>query len=82
MYQTTFNIWHIYEITHEGMNRVKDSKINLLMHDFDLFHMKPSETVVNMYTLITDVVNVLKVLGKSFSNFELINEILKSLSKT
>ena len=50
LYETVFDIWHILEITHKGMNKVKDSKINLLMHDFELFHMKPSETIGDMYT--------------------------------
>ena len=43
--------------------------------------MKPSETIVDMYTRFTDVVNGLKALGKCFSNFELVNKILRSLSK-
>ena len=38
--ETTFDIWHILEITHEGTSKVKDSKVNFLMHDFELFQMK------------------------------------------
>ena len=34
-----------------------------------------------MYTWFTDVVNGLKALDKSFSNFELVNKILRPLSK-
>ena len=44
--------------------------------------MKLSETVVDMYTHFTDVVNSLKALGKYFSNFELVNKILRSLPKS
>ena len=80
--ETTFDIWHTLEITHEGTSKVKDSKINFLMHDFELFRIKPSETIEDMYTQFTDVVNGLKVLGKSFSNFELVNKILRSLPKS
>ena len=80
--ETAFDIWRTLEITHEGTSRVKDSKVNILLHDFELFHMKPSETVVDMYTRFTDVVNGLKSLGKSFSDFELVNKVLRSLSKT
>ena len=32
--EMVFDIWHTLEITHEGTSRVKDSKINILMHDF------------------------------------------------
>ena len=44
--------------------------------------MKSSETIGNMYTRFTDVVNGLKGLGKSFSDFELVNKILRSLPKS
>ena len=81
MRETTFDIWRTLEITHEGTSKVKDSKINFLIHDFELFGMKPSETIVDMYTHFMDVVNGLRALGKCFSNFELINKILRSLSK-
>ena len=79
--ETAHKIWHTLEITHEGTSRVKESKINLLMHDFELFRMKPSETIVDMYTHFMDVINSLNALGKSFSNLELINKILRSLPK-
>ena len=79
--EMTFDIWHTLEITHEGTSRVKDSKINLLMHDFNLFRMKPSETIGDMYTHFTNIINSLKALDKYFSNFELVNKILRSLSK-
>ncbi|MCD3034260.1 hypothetical protein GFK00_23405, partial [Salmonella enterica subsp. enterica serovar Enteritidis] len=70
------------EITHEGTRKVKDSKINFLIHDFELFRMKLSETIVNIYTYFTEVVNGLKALDKCFLDFELVNKILQSLSKT
>ena len=52
------------------------------MLDFEMFCMEPRETIRDMYTRFTDVINSLKALGKSFSNFELIKKILRSLSKT
>ena len=82
MCKMTFDIWYTLEITHKCTNRVKESKVNLLMQDFELFRMKPSETIVDIYTRFTDVINGLKALGKYFSNFELVSKILRSLSKT
>ena len=52
------------------------------MHNFELFRMKPSETIRDMYTQYTDVINGLKAPGKCFSNFELVNKILRSLPKS
>ena len=79
--KTTHKIRHTLEVTHEGMNRVKESIINLLMNDFEVFRMKPSEIFVDMYTWFTDIINSLKVLSKSFFNFELLNKILQYLLK-
>ncbi|CAL9106787.1 unnamed protein product [Musa textilis] len=75
------DIWHTLEITHEGTSRVKDSKVHILMHDFKLFRMTPRETIGDIYTRFTDVINSLKSLGKCFSNVELVNKILRSLKK-
>ena len=44
--------------------------------------MEPSETIGDMYTHFMDIINSLKALDKSFSNLELVNKILRSLSKT
>ena len=69
-------------MTHKDTSRVKESKINLLVHTYELFRIKLSETIGDMYTRFTDVVNGLKALGKSFSNFKLSNKILRSLPKS
>ena len=37
-------IWRLLEITHEGTNQVKESRINILVHDYELFFMKDYET--------------------------------------
>ncbi|CAL9079153.1 unnamed protein product [Musa textilis] len=80
--ELAFNIWCTLEITHEGTSRVKESKINLLVHSYELFRMKPSEPIGDMYTRFTDVVNGVKALGKGFFNFELVTKILRSLPKS
>ena len=33
-------IWQILQVTHEGTNKVKESKIYILVHRFELFKMK------------------------------------------
>ena len=55
---------------------------NVLIHSFELFRMKPSETIGDMFTRFTDVVNGLKGLGKSFSDFELCNLVENGFSKS
>ena len=79
---SAFDIWRTLEVTHEGTSRVKESKINILVHSYELFRMKPSESIGDMYTRFTDVINGLKALGKDFTNFELVTKILRSLPKS
>ncbi|CAL9126954.1 unnamed protein product [Musa textilis] len=52
------------------------------MHSLELFQIKPSKIIGDMYIHFTNIVNSLKALGKSFSNLELTNKILRSLSKS
>ena len=81
IYETIFDIWHTLEITQEGTSIVKESKINLLVYSYELFCMKPSENIEDMYTYFMDVINGLKALGKSFFDFKFINKILRYLPK-
>ena len=49
---------------------MKYSKINLLVHSYELFLMKENETIVEMITRFTDIVNGLEVLGKTYKESE------------
>ena len=44
-------------MTHEGTFQVKTSKINLLVHNYELFKMEPSETISAMFSRFTDIIN-------------------------
>ncbi|WKA11536.1 hypothetical protein VitviT2T_029026 [Vitis vinifera] len=72
-------IWRLLEITHEGTNQVKELKINLLVHNYELFSMKENETIVEMITRFTDIVNGLEALEKTYKESEKVMKILKSL---
>ena len=69
----------VVEITHEGKNQVKESKINLLVHNYELFSMKENEAIVEMITRFIDIVNGLKVLGKTYKESKKVIKILRSL---
>ncbi|WKA01419.1 hypothetical protein VitviT2T_019701 [Vitis vinifera] len=72
-------IWRLLEITHEETNQVKESKINLLVHNYELFSMKETETIVEMITRFTDIVNGLEALGKTYKESKKVMKILRSL---
>ncbi|KAL6336581.1 hypothetical protein AAG906_025136 [Vitis piasezkii] len=74
-------IWRLLEITHEGTNQVKDErvKINILVHNYELFSMKETETIVEMITRFTEIVNGLEALGRVINESEKVMKILRSL---
>ena len=77
--KSTKEIWRLLEITHEGINQVKESKINLLVHNYELLSMKENETIVEMITRFTNIVNGLEALGKTYKESEKVMKILRSL---
>ena len=79
---STKEIWDRLEVTHEGTNQVKESKINMLVHKYELFKIEHDESITGMFTHFTDIINGLKSLGKSYTNSELVRKILRSLPRT
>jgi hypothetical protein len=74
-------IWDKLEVTYEGTNQVKESKMNMLVHEYELFVMKKDENISEMSTRFTNIVNCLKALGKIYTNQENVRKILRSLPK-
>jgi gag-polypeptide of LTR copia-type/Zinc knuckle len=72
-------IWNLLEVTHEGTNEVKRSKIDLLFRQYELFQMEPNESITQMITRFTNIVNELDSLGKSMDNEEQVRKILRVL---
>ena len=75
-------IWDKLEVTYEGTSRVKESKINLLVTQYEVFKMVESESINEMYSRFTNIINSLKALGKTYTQPELIRKILRSLPAT
>ena len=82
MCSTAKEIWDKLEVTYEGTSRVKESKINLLVTQYEVFKMVESEIINQMYSRFTNIINSLKALGKTYTQPELIQKILKSLLAT
>ena len=69
-------IWNRLEVTHEGTNQVKESKINILVHKYELFQMEQNKTITYMFTHFTDIINFLKSLDRMYSNSIIVRKIL------
>ena len=69
-------------MTYEGINRVKETKIGMLTHEYELFIMQSVETIFDMYNWFTTIVKNLKGFEKTYANKELVKKILYSLPKS
>ncbi|GAV63627.1 UBN2 domain-containing protein, partial [Cephalotus follicularis] len=79
---STKEMWDRLMITYEGTNQVKDTKINRLVHDYELFTMLDNENISSMYVRFNDIINALKGLGNVYTNHELVSKILRLFSKS
>ncbi|GAV63604.1 LOW QUALITY PROTEIN: UBN2 domain-containing protein, partial [Cephalotus follicularis] len=80
-YDTAKQMWDLLEVTYEGTNQVKE-KISMLVHEYELFIMNDNESISDMFTRFTTIINSLKNLGKSYPNQELVRKILRCLPKS
>ena len=51
------NLWGYLEVTHEGTNQVKKSKINMLVTDFETFFMKSNEAIDEFFNMFKGITN-------------------------
>ena len=72
-------IWELLQVTHEGTNEVKRSKIDLLMSKYERFEMLPKETIQEMFTRFTNITNELVSLGRIIPTDEQVRKILRSM---
>ena len=70
-YTSAKEIWDRLEVIHKGTNQAKETKINMLVHKYELFKIKSIQTITSMYTRFTDTVNNLKNLDKVYTDADL-----------
>jgi len=80
-YKSAKDMWDTLQVTHKGTTDVKISRINTLTREYELFRMNPNENIQDMQKRFTHIVNHFASLGKIFTNEDLINKVLRCLSK-
>jgi len=75
------DIWHALEITYEGTNQVKESKIDMLLHQYKLFKMLQNESIISMFTRMTTIINSLDALDRTYNNTKIVSKIIRSSPK-
>ncbi|GAV58509.1 UBN2 domain-containing protein, partial [Cephalotus follicularis] len=74
-------MWDRLEVTYEGTNQVKEVKISMLVHDYEMFTMNENEDIKTMFTRFTNITNALQALDKVYSNGEMVRKILRCLPR-
>ena len=54
------DIWDKLQVAHEGTNQVKETRINILVHEYESFNMKDNESITDMFGRFQKIINSLK----------------------
>ncbi|XP_070043277.1 uncharacterized protein [Nicotiana tomentosiformis] len=73
-------MWDKLEVTYEGTNKVKETKINLLVQDYELFHMKDEQSAKEIFFRFSKIIGDLKSFGRPIKSGEHVRKILRSFS--
>ncbi|XP_070005282.1 uncharacterized protein [Nicotiana sylvestris] len=76
---TAKEIWEALQTAHEGTTQVKQSKINMITTEYELFRMKDDESIQDMHTRFTSIINELYSLGDVIPRNKLVRKILSVL---
>jgi len=68
-------------ITYEGTDQVKETKLNILLGQYEAFKMKLGESITDMFSRYTEIVNGLEYQGQPISGLIKVNKLLCGLSK-
>ncbi|GAV76837.1 zf-CCHC domain-containing protein/DUF4219 domain-containing protein/UBN2 domain-containing protein, partial [Cephalotus follicularis] len=74
-------MWDRHEVTYEGTNQVKEAKISMLVHEYEMFTMNENEDIKSMFSRFTNIINALQALDKTYSNSEMVRKILRKFKK-
>jgi len=58
-------MWNYLEVTHEGTNEIKNSKINMLTQEFESIRLFPNESIDEFLNWFKSITNNLQSLEKS-----------------
>ncbi|XP_070017488.1 uncharacterized protein [Nicotiana sylvestris] len=78
-YQSAKEICEALKAAHEGTTQVKQSKIDMLTTEYELFRMKYDESIQGMHTRFTSIINELHSLGEIIPRNKFVRKILSVL---
>ncbi|XP_075096108.1 uncharacterized protein LOC142174211 [Nicotiana tabacum] len=72
-------IWEALQTAHKGNTQVEQSKIDMLTTEYELCRMKDDESIKDMHTRFTSIINELHSLGEVIPGNKLVRKILNIL---
>ncbi|MQM02573.1 hypothetical protein Taro_035340, partial [Colocasia esculenta] len=72
-------MWDKLELIYEGTSEVRESKVSMLVSEYEMFKMNHDETISDMFARFMVLINGLKGLKKEYSESDLVRKILRSL---
>ncbi|XP_020970128.1 uncharacterized protein LOC110268363 [Arachis ipaensis] len=79
--KTAKEIWDKLKLTHEGTKQVRETRIDMLMKEYEMFSMKEDESIDQMFERFSIIINNLDAMGRNYSEETLVRKILRSLTK-
>ncbi|XP_070045767.1 uncharacterized protein [Nicotiana tomentosiformis] len=79
---TAKEMWDKIEVTYEGTSKVKETHINMLVHDYELLQMKEGESIEEIFTTFNKITSDLNTFGKPYTSGDQVWKILRSLPTT
>ena len=65
-YNLAKEIWEKLQVLHEGIDQVKETKISMSVHQYEMFKMVEHENIDEMTTRFMHIINQLKALRKRY----------------
>ncbi|XP_070022348.1 uncharacterized protein [Nicotiana sylvestris] len=65
---TTKEMCDNLKVIYEGTSKVKETHINMLVHDYELFLMKEGESIEEIFARFSKIISDLKAFGKPYSS--------------
>ncbi|XP_009776960.1 uncharacterized protein LOC107809650 [Nicotiana tabacum] len=79
---TAKEMWDKLEVTYKGTSKVKETHINILVHDYEIFSMKEGESIEEMFARFSKIISDLKAFDKPYTSNDQVKKILRSLPTT
>ncbi|XP_075108824.1 uncharacterized protein LOC142180678 [Nicotiana tabacum] len=77
--QSAKEIWELLQTALEGTTQVKQSKIDMLTTEYELFKMKDDDSIQDMHTRFISIINELHALGEIIHRNKLVRKVLSVL---